>query len=163
LKQEDIRLIEQSKKDFTFNKKIYLKIVKRKKQLLDNTIHALHEKEFKTRNCLECANCCKTTSPIFRDIDIKRIAKHLRIKESEFINHYLKFDEDQDWVLKTSPCTFLETDNKCNIYEVRPLACREYPHTNRKNNYQIADLTLLNTTVCPAVANIVNEINLKLQ
>lgn len=163
MKTEDLKLIEQSKKDFTSNKKTYLKIVKKKKQQLDSTIHALHEKEFKTRNCLDCANCCKTTSPIFRDIDVKRIAKHLRMKESEFINDYLKFDEDQDWVLKSSPCAFLGVDNKCDIYEVRPLACREYPHTDRKNNYQIADLTILNTMVCPAVANIVNEINLKFQ
>ncbi len=153
--------MEQAKIDFETNKKSFLKIAHKKKQNLDETIHALHHKEFKNRDCLDCANCCKTTSPIFRDVDIKRIAKNLRLKESNFINQYLKMDEDNDWVLKSSPCPFLAMDNKCEIYDVRPLACREYPHTDRKNNYQIAHLTIANSLVCPAVVNIVNEIKIK--
>jgi Fe-S-cluster containining protein len=68
-------------------------------------------------------------------------------------------DEDSDYVLKQSPCTFLGIDNKCSIYEYRPLACREYPHTDRKNMHQILDLTLKNTEICPAVARIVEEIS----
>ncbi|MBP6091474.1 MAG: YkgJ family cysteine cluster protein [Crocinitomicaceae bacterium] len=109
-------------------------------------------------DCLSCANCCKTTSPIFRDIDIKRIAKHLRLKENQFIQSYLRMDDEQDYVLQSSPCSFLNDDNTCSIYEFRPLACREYPHTDRKNMYQILDLTLKNTLVCPAVAKISLEI-----
>jgi Fe-S-cluster containining protein len=161
LKAEDIKLMEQAKIDFQVNKKSFLKIASKKKQNLDEIIHNLHHKEFKKRDCLDCANCCKTTSPIFRDIDIKRIAKHLREKESNFINQHLRLDEENDWVLKSSPCPFLGIDNKCEIYDVRPLACREYPHTDRKNNYQIANLTIANTLVCPAVVNIVNEIKIK--
>ncbi len=161
MKAEDSKLLEQAKIDFETNKKSFLKIANKKKQNLDEIIHNLHQKEFKKRDCLDCANCCKTTSPIFRDIDIKRIAKHLREKESNFISQYLRLDEDNDWVLKTSPCPFLNFDNKCEIYDVRPLACKEYPHTDRKNNYQIANLTMANTLVCPAVANIVNEIKIK--
>ena len=110
---------------------------------------------------MNCANCCKTTSPIFRDIDIKRISKKLKVKEKEFINSNLRMDQDGDYVLKTSPCLFLDTDNTCSIYEDRPLACREYPHTNRKNMYQIFDLTLRNSEVCPAVVTILDQINLK--
>ena len=109
-------------------------------------------------DCLTCANCCKTTSPIFRDADIRRIAKHLRIKESQLIQNYLKMDEESDYVLQKSPCTFLGADNKCDIYEVRPLACREYPHTDRKNMIQILELTVENTLICPAVARIVKTI-----
>jgi Fe-S-cluster containining protein len=63
-------------------------------------------------------------------------------------------DEEGDWVLKTAPCHFLQDDNKCAIYEVRPLACREYPHTDRKNMQQILNLTLKNTLICPAVSRI---------
>ncbi len=37
-------------------------------------------------------------------------------------------------------------------------ACREYPHTNRKNMLGIFDLTLKNTLVCPAVLKIFSEI-----
>jgi Fe-S-cluster containining protein len=109
-------------------------------------------------DCLDCANCCKTTSPIFRDIDIERIAQHLRIRPSELTQKYLHIDEDGDWVLNQSPCTFLDEENKCRIYEVRPKACREYPHTDRKNMSQILDLTYRNTLVCPVVAKIVDNI-----
>ncbi|MBM3186118.1 MAG: YkgJ family cysteine cluster protein [Bacteroidetes bacterium] len=109
-------------------------------------------------DCLTCANCCKTTSPIFRDADIRRISKHLRMKEAQFISNYLKMDDESDYVLQKSPCHFLGTDNKCDIYEVRPLACREYPHTDRKNMHQILDLTVQNTLICPAVSRIVQKI-----
>ncbi|MEY4803795.1 MAG: hypothetical protein RL331_308, partial [Bacteroidota bacterium] len=48
--------------------------------------------------------------------------------------------------------------NTCAVYDDRPLACREYPHTDRKNMYQIMDLTAQNTLICPAVASIVEKI-----
>jgi Fe-S-cluster containining protein len=125
---------------------------------LDNLFHESHAKEFKTRDCLVCANCCKTTSPIFRDVDINRISKCLGMKSQKFVEQYLRMDEEQDYVLQSSPCAFLDADNTCSIYEDRPLACREYPHTDRKNMYQILDLTVRNISVCPAVEDIVREI-----
>ena len=134
---------------------------KKKPKFVDELFEDLHNKAFKSIDCLSCANCCKTTSPIFRDVDIKRIAKRFRVNEMQFISTYLRIDEDRDYVLKTSPCTFLGADNKCDIYEDRPLACREYPHTNRKNMSQILDLTLKNSEICPAVARIVEEIKEK--
>lgn len=142
-------------------KKSFIKLKLKKPKELDAAFHSLHTKAFQKIDCLSCANCCKTTSPIFRDIDIKRISKYMRMKENQFIDSYLKMDEDSDYVLKQSPCTFLGIDNKCSIYEYRPLACREYPHTDRKNMHQILDLTLKNTEICPAVARIVEEISAK--
>jgi len=65
-------------------------------------------------------------------------------------------------VLKTAPCTFLDQDNSCSIYDVRPKACSEYPHTNRKKFIKITDLTLQNTEVCPAVFNIVETLKSRL-
>lgn len=147
------------------NSKIYEKTLqrlkKKKPKFIDELFEDLHNKAFNKIDCLTCANCCKTTSPIFRDVDIKRIAKRFRINEMQFISTYLRMDEDRDYVLKTSPCSFLGADNKCDIYEDRPLACREYPHTNRKNMFQILDLTLKNTEICPAVAQILEQITEK--
>ena len=130
---------------------------KRPKQI-NEQFNTLHDGEFETMDCLNCANCCKTTSPIFRNVDINRLAKHLRMKVGSFTEKYLKLDEDNDYVLKSSPCTFLNEDNTCSVYDYRPLACREYPHTDRKNVLQIIDLTIKNTEVCPAVARIVDKI-----
>ncbi len=156
MKLDDQLLLEKAIKDKHEIKKATLKLKSVKR--LDDVFRVAHEAEFKKRDCLNCANCCKTTSPIFRDTDVKRIAKHLRLKESQFIDNYLRMDEDSDLVLKTSPCAFLEADNTCSIYEYRPLACREYPHTNRKNMYQILELTAANTQICPAVAAIVDKL-----
>jgi Fe-S-cluster containining protein len=111
---------------------------------------------------LDCANCCKTTGPLFTSADIERIAKHLKQKPQQFIDQYLRIDEDHDYVLQSVPCTFLGADNACFIYDVRPKACREFPHTDRKKFQQISDLTLKNVAICPAAFNILEEMKKKL-
>jgi hypothetical protein len=155
MKENDQSSLDSAKLAIHATKKIFRKMKQAKPNDLDQKFHKGHEAEFKKMDCLSCANCCKTTSPIFRDADIRRISKHLRIKEGRFISDYLRMDEEQDYVLKSSPCSFLEKDNSCSIYDVRPLACREYPHTDRKNMFQVLEITAENSLICPAVARIV--------
>jgi len=154
--QEDLKRAQDQHKS---NHQLLKKLKRTKPKDLDDQFHELHEEVFEEIDCLECANCCKTTSPIFLISDIERLAKTLRMKISEFIDEYLNVDEEQDYVLKSSPCPFLGNDNKCIVYESRPKACREYPHTDRKRMYQITGLTLKNTLVCPAVNRIVNKLS----
>jgi Fe-S-cluster containining protein len=154
-----IRLAHRSRKE---NKKFLSKLAANIPSGLDSKFHEAHQQVFQKTDCLTCANCCKTTSPIFRMVDIDRISSHLNIKSQELISRYLHLDEEGDYVLNSAPCVFLDADNYCKIYSVRPKACREYPHTDRKNMYQIMDLTYENTLVCPAVAEIVNSIKLLL-
>jgi len=139
------------------NKKFLHSLKRKDPRKIDDTFHELHEEVFEEINCLDCANCCKTTSPIFYQTDIERVAKSLRMKPGDFIDKYLRIDEDKDYVLKSSPCPFLDSENYCMVYEDRPKACREYPHTNRKKMLQIMDLTHKNTLVCPAVLEIVER------
>jgi len=139
-------------------KKVKQKLSKQNPKKLDAQFHELHEEVFEEVDCLECANCCKTTSPIFRDVDIERLSSHLGMKASDFIETYLHLDEEEDYVLNSSPCPFLGDDLYCSVYESRPKACREYPHTDRKNMQQILGLTLKNTKVCPAVGEIMERI-----
>ncbi len=149
--------LERAKSNKDRNKKLSKQWQKRKPKELDAQFHELHDQVFEQIDCLKCANCCKTTSPIFRDVDIKRLAQHLRMPEATFIESYLIMDEENDYVLKQSPCLFLQPDNTCSVYEFRPKACREYPHTDRKNMFQILDLTYKNSLICPAVARIFEE------
>lgn len=149
--QGEFDKVEKRKEEISKKFKQYKK--KRPKNL-DDVFHDEHDKAFNDIDCLSCANCCKTTSPIFRDVDIARISKKLKMKQEHFEQQYLRKDEDGDWVLQSSPCHFLNADNTCFIYGIRPQACREYPHTDRKRMNQIMDLTLKNTEVCPAVARI---------
>ncbi len=145
------------------NKKFFAKLRKRPPKHLDLQMQELHEEEFKRTDCLTCANCCKTTGPLFTNKDIERIAKHFRQKPAHFIETYLRVDEDNDHVLKEVPCTFLGEDNYCSIYEVRPKACREYPHTDRKDFHKISNITLNNTAICPAAYNIVEEMKRRIK
>ncbi|MEO8255154.1 MAG: YkgJ family cysteine cluster protein [Flavobacterium sp.] len=144
------------------NKKYFDKLKKKTPKNLDYVMQDLHDAEFKKTDCLDCANCCKTTGPLFTSADIERISKHLRQKPQQFIDKYLYIDEDQDYVLQSVPCSFLDSDNTCFIYEVRPKACREFPHTDRKKFQQITDITLKNIPICPAAYNIVEEMKKKL-
>lgn len=136
------------------NKILVKKLKKSKPKGLDNQVHQLHDEVFEKIDCLDCANCCKTTSPAIYERDIDRLAKHLRIKPSKLIEQYLEKDTDNDYVFRSAPCPFLDHENYCMVYESRPTACREYPHTNRKRFYQILDLSLKNTEICPAVADV---------
>ncbi|MCH8554317.1 MAG: YkgJ family cysteine cluster protein [Schleiferiaceae bacterium] len=144
------------------NAAFFKKLKQRKPKNLDALLHELHNKAFQKIDCLTCANCCKTTGPLFTDKDIQRIAKYLRLSEREFIAQYLRIDEDQDYVLQQVPCPFLESDNKCGIYDFRPKACATYPHTDRVKQHQILPLTQKNCGICPAVHTIVEELKTRI-
>jgi Fe-S-cluster containining protein len=163
VKKEDQKVLELYAADASVNKKKVAKLKKLRPTLLDSYFQSAHDKVFANTNCLTCANCCKTTSPIFRPVDIDRISKHVKMKPGKFIETYLRLDEEEDYVLQVSPCAFLDQDNRCTIYEKRPLACREYPHTNRKHMQQILNLTHRNASICPAVVKVLHEINEKLK
>jgi Fe-S-cluster containining protein len=143
------------------NKRFLKRFKKSDSKKLDGQFLALHEEVFAEIDCLTCANCCKTTSPVFYQNDIERASNALKMKPGDFVETYLKIDEDNDYVLKSAPCPFLDSGNHCKIYEHRPKACREYPHTDRKKMIQLLDLTYRNTLVCPAVLEIVNRMKAK--
>ena len=111
----------------------------------------LHEEAFSKINCLDCAACCKNYSPRFKTPDLKRIAKHLKMKEGDFIEKYLVLDSEGDYVLKSKPCPFLADDNYCSIYEVRPSDCARFPYTDEDVILKRQPLTLKNSTFCPIV------------
>lgn len=125
---------------------------------LDATMVELHGEVFAETDCLNCANCCKTAGPLLLSSDIERMSRHFRMKAGVFTDTYLRKDEDGDWVMKSLPCPFLSEDNACQIYDIRPKACREYPHTDRKRFHQIRQLTLKNVAICPAAFRIVEKL-----
>ncbi|WP_370899868.1 YkgJ family cysteine cluster protein [Chryseobacterium gossypii] len=145
----------QKQKD---HKKFLDGLKKKPPKNLDYVVQESHDEVFENINCLQCANCCKTTGPLYTEKDIERIAKHLRMKPADFESRFLRIDEDQDKVLQSLPCFFLNEDNTCSIYDVRPKACREYPHTDRKKIYQINSIMMKNTVICPAAYEFVEKI-----
>lgn len=131
---------------------------KKKLEKMDVFIHDLHDRFTEQTDCLSCANCCRTLGPRLTDKDVERMAKALRLKPADLIAQHLRIDEDGDMVFKSMPCPFLGDDNYCAIYESRPKACREYPHTDRKRFYQIYTLSVKNAYTCPVVFQVLEEI-----
>ena len=132
------------------HRKFLASLKKKAPKNLDQIVQQVHGEVFREIDCTQCANCCKCLGPLFTEADITRIAKHFRMKLSVFEELYLRVDEDGDKVFQSMPCPFLGDDNLCSIYDVRPKACREFPHTDRKKIYQINHLTIKNTLTCPA-------------
>ncbi|MDD1538427.1 YkgJ family cysteine cluster protein [Riemerella anatipestifer] len=145
------------------HKKFLDKLKKKPPKNLDYLTQEIHDEVFDEIDCLSCANCCKTTGPLFTTQDIERISKFLKLKLTQFEEKYLRIDEDNDWVLQQLPCPFLFSDNTCMIYEVHPKACREFPHTDRKKIYQINHLTIKNIEICPAAFKWVEKMREKIE
>jgi Fe-S-cluster containining protein len=130
--------------------KIYKNFLKKaNKNAVLKQLPQLHEEAFEKIDCLECARCCKNYSPRFKTPDIKRISKHLKLKESVFIETYLKVDDEGDFVVKNTPCPFLGADNYCSIYEHRPSDCHRFPYTEEDVFIKRPALTLKNSSFCP--------------
>ena len=123
----------------------------------------LHQEAFEKIDCLSCAACCKNYSPRFKTPDVKRISKHLGMKESEFIDTYLIVDDEGDFVVKSTPCPFLGADNFCSIYEVRPSDCVRFPYTDEDVLLKRQKLTLKNASFCPIVFYVLDKLNDDLQ
>jgi len=132
-------------------------------EVVDNAFINEHHAVFKKTDCLECANCCKNYSPIITQEDLYAISKSTSIPVGTLLTDYIEMDEDGDFVFKMQPCPFLNlNDNKCKIYEDRPDACKDYPHTNRKKIKSAINAVELNASICPAVNTILNNVYLSI-
>jgi Fe-S-cluster containining protein len=143
-------LLHNWEKKSANRQKVYKQFLQRAdKNKVLKQLPGLHQEAFSKIDCLQCANCCKNYSPRFKTPDIKRISKHLKMRESDFIETYLKVDEDGDFVAKSTPCPFLGTNNFCSIYEQRPSDCHRFPYTDEDVFIKRQQLTLKNSGFCP--------------
>lgn len=143
--------------DLPRNKEKIASIKKLPPQKADTFFHLAHDAVFEHMDCMVCANCCKTISPIITQKDLEGLSKGSGMTVSQLLREYIEMDEDGDFVFRSTPCPFLGADNRCKVYDNRPQACREYPHTNRKKMKPILDLTLQNSLTCPAVWKILDQ------
>jgi len=126
---------------------------------VDSLFAEAHSTVFENTNCLSCANCCKNYSPIIEPDEIADLCLYIGISATELFQNYIEMDEEGDFVFKTQPCPMLNLeDNKCKIYENRPKACREYPHTNMKKIKNHLGLLEINIEICPAAEEIVRRV-----
>jgi len=129
---------------------------------LDRQFSDLHNEIFirDAYDCSKCANCCKIYDTRIEQDDIPAIAEYLGQTESEFIEKFLVPDKEEaeGYIIKDKPCCFLEIDGKCRIYEVRPMVCKDFPHTKKPERL----FSLLNiirvAEDCPVVFEIIERL-----
>ena len=152
-------LLKNWEKKSADRQKLYKSYLQRaNKNTVLKVLPDLHEEAFSKIDCLQCGNCCKGYSPRFKTPDIKRIAKYLKMKDGDLINQYLKVDEDGDYVMQSTPCSFLGADNYCSIYEVRPSDCERFPYTDEDVILKRPNITLKNSSFCPAVYYVLEKL-----
>jgi Fe-S-cluster containining protein len=154
-------ILSAQKAEPAFNQ--FFKKNKKKIENADELVLQLHDHAFKQIDCLDCANCCRSLGPRITEKDIDQLAKTLRIKPHKVIENYLRVDEDKDYVFQSMPCPFLMDDNYCSVYENRPKACREYPHTDRRKFYQVYQLTVKNAYTCPVAYAVLEQLQKELK
>lgn len=124
----------------------------------DKLAAELHEQAFQILDCTRCANCCRVADVMLDRDDIDRISRHLGMPPQEFIDKYLEpCEEEGMFAMRQKPCPLLGEDNRCTVYDVRPAACREYPHTDKARFSTRSFTHAANALMCPAVFWIVEQ------
>ena len=81
--------------------------------------------------CTQCGNCCRThgdyTYVYLIDAEVQRIADHLGLTPERFRKEYCIDDEGWTSLRMDAACPFLQEDNRCAIYPVRPKQCATWP------------------------------------
>ena len=140
----------------------------------DKVAKQLTQEAFQIIDCTRCANCCKVMTPKFKLDEVERISGYLNIPTAEVISKYLKQVPSKQGVEdhyvsvgcddegnRKKPCSFLGEDNRCTIYEVRPEACEEFPYTHKENFADRKKVNIRNSTECPIVFWIVEQMGKK--
>ena len=136
------------------HKQVAQRLRKKSPPDLDAVVREWTDELFGLIPCLECGHCCAALGPRITPSDIGRVRRALSMKEEPFVAKYLRVDEDGDYVFQAMPCPFLGEDNHCFVYEERPRACRDYPHTESKKFHKRLMLSLKNRSTCPIVFHI---------
>jgi Fe-S-cluster containining protein len=96
-----------------------------------------------TYDCSKCpAYCCSYDQIELKELDIRRLAKHLDLDREVFLKRYTKQGDELPILrhhkdkLFGSTCVFLDSKTRrCTVYEARPNVCRTYPDRPRCGYY----------------------------
>lgn len=149
-------LLDKARRDAKIYRKRLQKLAQLTYKKSDAYMQEVHALAFEEIDCLQCANCCKGTGPLLKSTDIDQLAKNKRMKAGAFMDTWLKTDEDGDFVFKQLPCPFLDSDLHCSVYESRPEACREFPHSLQRHFSAFKPLHERNLLICPALVRMMD-------
>ena len=161
IEPQEIKDIAKTYADANIRFRAFLKN-RAKADELDRHFRDLHNEMFirDAYDCCSCANCCKHYFIRIEQDDVSPIAEFLGQSDSDFVERYLVRDTGETgvFVINAQPCPFLDTEGKCCIYEVRPLVCRDFPHTNKANRLFSLTGILGFAEDCPVVFEILERL-----
>jgi len=152
-----IKAIAESDEEENWDFRSYLKFHDMPDDELDDLVSQLNESVEEAIDCTKCANCCKKIPPDLKADDIRRISRHIKMSESEFIETYLTRNDDGERVFNRVPCPFLD-QNKCTIYDIRPESCRSFPHLDKSGFRSRLTEVVQMCALCPIVFNVYEEL-----
>lgn len=87
---------------------------------------------FDEKKCQDCGGkCCKGEGYVFLEVsECEKIAAFLQLSLDEFGMRYLRKVGNRYALIEPKDreeCIFLDDNNKCTIYPVRPKNCRTFP------------------------------------
>jgi Fe-S-cluster containining protein len=117
--------------------------------------------------CTGCGNCCRDPLLPITDSDLRRVVNHTKLPAKEVVKwvdrHGIDLPGEHAYfallragrrvmVLRHSQghCRFLGADDRCTIYEERPLGCRIFPFDPDFNRQgKLVRLRFIQATECP--------------
>jgi Fe-S-cluster containining protein len=109
--------------------------------------------------CQNSGNCCKAGGYVYVTADtIEKMAKILQTSPIDFRQTYTQ--KDNGWDIIASPnfntnC-LLDENNRCKVYDARPLACRTYP--NWPSIWQSDETLVEESKSCPGLKQAITDI-----
>lgn len=88
-------------------------------------IPGLRSQVLRNMPCKKCGWCCKTNKAYIDMREMQRIRKYLGITKQEFIDKYV--ENNSGYFYLHSPCLFLNENNECSVYSMRPDVCKIFP------------------------------------
>lgn len=159
---ERVALLAESKEEENWRFRAFLKSSNLSIARLDRIVGEHFAAVAARIDCCTCANCCKGMSPTLSGRDLRRLVDHLHLSRAEVIEEYLQPGEDRGaYVFRQTPCPFLR-DRRCSIYNVRPDACRSFPHLHKREFRSRLIQIVENCSICPIVYNVFERLKMDL-
>jgi uncharacterized protein len=142
-----VRELAEEKHDENVSLRAFLKWGPLPSRLVDRLFHRLFVEVADQIDCTECAACCMQLRPLLDSKDVGRLARRLRVLDSEFRASHLQEVED-GLAFNRLPCPLLD-GKRCSCYEDRPADCRSYPHLHKNAMTTRMATVLANASLCP--------------
>ena len=157
IKIENLESLAKEKLNENYKFRTYLKN-HADPQELDVQFKQLHKKYFAVYDCSKCHNCCIKLKGTIPENDLKRDAEYLKVTTNEFKSKYLDDKlRNHEYDTKNCPCDFFD-GKECILGDCKPESCKNYPHTNKDNRLASMWSIVDNTSICPVVYEIIEEL-----